>query len=574
MVPVRSAWGASSTRTLAAQCSRLGTLSRTSCINFQPSSPRAFCTSLLSHQLAGGPSETQDDPHFLTRQLANDLRLPLFPASGDQLHLLQDPSHFYQTLKDKIGQAKERIFLASLYIGKEETELIEHLESALRKNPQLQLTILVDALRGTREAAPTPSCASLVSRLHAQFPDRVNIRLYHTPNLKGWLKKLVGKRFNEGWGLQHMKIYGFDNDVVLSGANLSRDYFTNRRDRYLLVEDHKDVVDYLDSLVRTVGQFSFKLESTPGGDSTKEAQPTTDWKLVWDGGKDCPQPFGQDRSFTPYTEGSWTQAASGSLEEFTRRWSEQAALPAAEKRAAEKKADTVLLPLLQMGPLQIRQETRAIPEILKLGLQASPTQGRPATLGLTSGYFSLYKPYKALLLQAKAARTAIVKIVCAAPEANGFFQSKGVSGWIPEAYTWYEYQFWRALQRSKRLLGQDGRSVEEGGVEIREWNKDGWTYHAKGIWYSSPSSESSATSAPTMVHVGSSNYGSRSADLDLECTFLISTKSAELSGRFKEEFETLQADAKDVVDKELFERLDRKVRKRVRFAASILKGML
>ncbi|KAJ1032621.1 hypothetical protein NDA16_000644 [Ustilago loliicola] len=227
-----------------------------------------------------------------------------------------------------------------------------------------------------------------------------------------------------------------------------------------------------------------------------------------------------------------------------------------------------------MGPLNIRQETHAIPKILSLGLEAPDTQAKPPVLGLTSGYFSLYKPYKALLLRAKAARTAIVKIICAAPEANGFFQSKGVSGWIPEAYTRYEYQFWRALQRSKRLLGQNGRDVHDGGVEIREWNKDGWTYHAKGIWYTPPSAEPAAASAPTMVHVGSSNYGSRSADLDLECTFLISTQSKELSQRLKEEFETLQRDANDVVDEELFRRPDRQVRRRVRIAAWILKGML
>ena len=532
---------------------------------------RTIHASCQRHALEGSQQKTQQDPHFLTRKLAEELRLPVFPTSGDQLHLLQDPAHFYQTLKDKIGQAKERIFLASLYIGKEETELIEHLESALRRNPALQLTILVDALRGTREAAPTPSCASLVSRLHAQFPDRVNIRLYHTPNLKGWLKKVVGKRFNEGWGLQHMKIYGFDDDVVLSGANLSRDYFTNRRDRYLLVENHKDVADYLHALVHVVGQFSFKLETSSGQAGSAAAEQTTspDWKLIWDGGRDCPTPLNVRSHVEPYAEAGWTDAATKSLEDFTCQWHETALPSSAQSSSNGKKADTLLLPLLQMGPLEVRQETRAIPKILSLGLETPTVQGKPPTLSLTSGYFSLYKPYKALLLRAKAAHSAIVKIICAAPEANGFFQSKGVSGWIPEAYTWYEYQFWSALRRSNRLLAQNGKTADEGGVEIREWKKDGWTYHAKGIWYTPSSS-----AAPTMIHVGSSNYGSRSADLDLECTFLISTHSKELSHRFKEEFETLERDANDVVDEKLFKRPDRKVRRRVRIASWILKGML
>ncbi len=521
-------------------------------------------------------------PHALTRQLAQELSLPLFPASGKQLHLLQDPSHFYETLKRKIGQARSRIFLASLYIGKEEVELVQALEQALQRNPSLQLTILVDALRGTREAAPTPSCASLVSKLHAQFPDRVNIRLYHTPNLKGLLKKIVGKRFNEGWGLQHMKIYGFDDDVVLSGANLSRDYFTNRRDRYLLVEDHKDVADYLDSLVRVVGQFSFKLESSPqeAGSSAEAAQP--DWKLVWDGGRDCLNPEGQELS-APYAETGWSREASKSLEAFTRDWQHRTADTIGGGSDA---ADTLLLPLLQMGPLQIRQETQAIPRLLEVGLQASEPEKQPATLALTSGYFSLYKPYRKLLLRTQATRTAIVKIICAAPEANGFFRSKGVSGWIPDGYTWYEYQFWTALKRAKRLLGQNNRPHDQGGVEILEWKKEGWTYHAKGIWLTPSdaasqtnlgkpaSSDTAEVAAPTLVHVGSSNYGSRSADLDLECTFMISTSSTDLSLRFKDEFETLGRDANDVVNAELFQRPDRKVRWRVRVAAWILRRML
>ncbi|SJX61199.1 related to PGS1-phosphatidylglycerophosphate synthase [Sporisorium reilianum f. sp. reilianum] len=522
-----------------------------------------------SSPLQAVKSNLSEEPHFLTRRLADELRLPLFAASGDQLHLLKDPSHFYQTLKDKIGQAKERIFLASLYIGKEETELIEHLESALRQNLSLQLTILVDALRGTRESAPTPSCASLVSRLQAQFPDRVSIRLYHTPNLKGWLKKVVGKRFNEGWGLQHMKIYGFDDDVVLSGANLSRDYFTNRRDRYLLIEGHEEIADYLHSLVQLVGQFSFKLEAGANKDSAEAKETSPDWKLIWDGGKDSTPALSDQTEMQPYPKSGWTEAASNAVEEFTTKWHSRSRASAAE--SSEKNADTLLLPLLQMGPLKIRQETRAILQIIELALDAPPPQGPPPTLALTSGYFSLYEPYKKLLLRAKAAQSAIVKIICAAPEANGFFQSRGVSGWIPEAYTWYEYQFWRALRRSKRLLKQDGRDAEQGGVEIREWKKNGWTYHAKGIWFY-PSSAEAAT--PTMVHVGSSNYGSRSADLDLECTFLISTHSKQLSQKFKEEYAMLEQDAKDLVDGALFQRPDRKVRRRVRIASRILKGML
>lgn len=78
------------------------------------------------------------------------------------------------------------------------------------------MSILTDCLRGTREA-PEPSSASLLAPLADEFGDRVEIRMYHTPNLTGLRKKHIPRRINEGWGLQHMKLYGVDDEIILSG---------------------------------------------------------------------------------------------------------------------------------------------------------------------------------------------------------------------------------------------------------------------------------------------------------------------------------------------------------------------
>lgn len=87
----------------------------------------------------------------------------------------------------------------------------------MKRNSQLQVSVLTDALRGTREA-PKPSCASLLAPLIEEFgPERVEIRLYHTPNLTGLRKRLIPNRVNEGWGLQHMKLYGVDDEIIMSG---------------------------------------------------------------------------------------------------------------------------------------------------------------------------------------------------------------------------------------------------------------------------------------------------------------------------------------------------------------------
>lgn len=43
-------------------------------------------------------------------------------------------------------------------------------------------------------------------------------------------------------------------------ANLSDNYFTNRQDRYVLFNDSKSLADFFDNLVKTVGNFSFKMK--------------------------------------------------------------------------------------------------------------------------------------------------------------------------------------------------------------------------------------------------------------------------------------------------------------------------
>src|SRR5579859_6751653 len=58
----------------------------------------------------------------LTRKL--DGLAPRFELGRGDIQVLNTPEEFYTTLCRKILGAKERVFLSSLYIGKEETELV------------------------------------------------------------------------------------------------------------------------------------------------------------------------------------------------------------------------------------------------------------------------------------------------------------------------------------------------------------------------------------------------------------------------------------------------------------------
>ena len=84
--------------------------------------------------------------------------------------------------------------------------------------------------------------------------------LYHTPNLRGILKKTLPGKFSEIIGLQHTKVFVFDNDVCISGANLSSDYFTQRQDRYILIKDAPKLANYFEGLIDSIASFSFDLK--------------------------------------------------------------------------------------------------------------------------------------------------------------------------------------------------------------------------------------------------------------------------------------------------------------------------
>ena len=60
-------------------------------------------------------------------------------------------------------------------------------------------------------------------------------------------------------------------------------------------------------------------------------------------------------------------------------------------------------------------------------------------------------------------------------QANGFYGSRGISGRIPEGYTLLEQRFMQAVIAAGRVPSPD-----KPGIQLQEWERAGWTYHAKG----------------------------------------------------------------------------------------------
>lgn len=183
---------------------------------------------------------------------------PCFPIRANSVTIINEPNVFYKTLLKRSAEAKSRITLASLYLGTGELEqvfvdTISKNENFLKGN--LKLNVLLDYARGSRYQHN--SRTMLLPLIEKQ--KNCQVSLYHTPVLRGLRKKFAPERFNEIFGLQHMKLYIFDDYLIISGANLSNDYFTNRQDRYFEIKD-RELADFYDGLVSKVQDFSLKLD--------------------------------------------------------------------------------------------------------------------------------------------------------------------------------------------------------------------------------------------------------------------------------------------------------------------------
>jgi CDP-diacylglycerol--glycerol-3-phosphate 3-phosphatidyltransferase len=370
--------------------------------------------------------------------------------------------------QDKISKAKSRIYLSTLYIGKTEHELITTIRTALSTNPDLRISFLTDSLRGTRET-PDPSTASLLTPLISEFgKDRVEVRMYHTPNLTGLRKKYIPKRINEGWGLQHMKLYGIDDEIILSGANLSSDYFSNRQDRYHIFHS-ADLTAYFAKIHAGVASLSFDLQPS-------DAPGSGGYSMSWPSTNPAPSPLDDPKKYK--------DAATKHLAHLL--------TPANSPAKSNKQigeGTTTIYPILSLVPLLSPPTSTELPALTSILTHLASAPLTNSSWTFTAGYFNMTSSFRRLLL---STRPASGTVLTAHPHANGFYGSKGVSGMLPDAYTHLAKMFLKKVRHE----GLDG------SIGLREWKKGmvgqdgGWTYHAKGLWVTFPSSSSIAPEDP------------------------------------------------------------------------------
>ncbi|XP_037611648.1 CDP-diacylglycerol--glycerol-3-phosphate 3-phosphatidyltransferase, mitochondrial [Sebastes umbrosus] len=458
--------------------------------------------------------------------------VPAFRVPGTHIHILTSPDQFYQTMKARIKTAKRRVVMASLYLGtgQLEQELVDCMEEALQRSqdnsdaPDLKVSILLDFTRGSRGQI---NSRTMLLPLLQRFDSQMRVSLYHTPDLRGLLRLLVPQRFNETIGVQHIKVYLFDDSIIISGANLSDSYFTNRQDRYVLLENCSEVADFFSDLVEAVGDISLQLQ--PNDSVTMLEGMVHPYK-------------GNRQDFS-------ASARKRIMEVVNMAHVRQRLLNGSEdsedERMSDGEEDTWVFPLVQMKPLGIQVDEQVTQRLLT-------DAGPDSTVFLTSGYFNLTRAYMQLVLGAGAS----YRILTASPEVNGFFGARGIAGAIPAAYIHIARQFYNQVCH----LGQEER------VHLHEYHRSQWTFHAKGLWYYLQGQD-----RPCLTLIGSPNFGYRSVHRDLEAQIAIVTENEELQSQLQEEQERLYQRSTEVSGS-TFEQPDRHVKLWVKLVTPLIKN--
>ncbi|KAI4291744.1 CDP-diacylglycerol---glycerol-3-phosphate 3-phosphatidyltransferase [Pancytospora philotis] len=173
----------------------------------------------------------------------------------DDFYVVDSPAEFHRMTIDKT-RAAGSVCLACLCMdaGDEARVLIDAL-AARRANKQ-PTTLYLDRYRNMGNAA-------LVEYLNGkELWD--NVRLVDRAKFK-----FLPKMLNELLGVYHLKAYVFDDEVCISGANLSSPYFVDRVDRYYFIK-HRGLADYISRHVHNYNYTNCKDDNLKIVDETEE----------------------------------------------------------------------------------------------------------------------------------------------------------------------------------------------------------------------------------------------------------------------------------------------------------------
>lgn len=489
-------------------------------------------------------------------------KLPVYRKfSLDDFHVnsaggIASPDDFHSFLCERINSAQERIVLASLYIGVgsgglispttaalaedkrcKEDELLQALHNAAANNNLQKMQILLDANRALRKVSVTTNRSrqshgaeganvqtnSAEAILAGMDPfirrcgDNINLQssinngLFLFPVHGKRLRTILPSPLNEVAGVFHIKAYIVDDMLILSGANLSEEYFCNRVDRYMLFTNGGGgLVNFYSDLCEVLCEYAIRYDG-PQNESTKRRDLLSSLMSSRDE-KDKKQKL----------ELSLMRLFDGNFQSQELEDSEN------DEEVVAYAIPTFQIPTSFLDrPICIPSDTEVTQNLLLTALDSSREYS--ASVRLSSAYLNLTRKLLAVLTQfgRKTNVGGAPYILTAGPISHGFAPKKGgdhrrrktsiveyVKATIPKAFL--------------ILVQETAQSITSAGGKVFLYEREGWTYHAKGVWVTANDVRShhhtemiQAPSSLLATIIGSSNYGARSEDLDVESNCII-----------------------------------------------------
>jgi CDP-diacylglycerol--glycerol-3-phosphate 3-phosphatidyltransferase len=238
---------------------------------------------------------------------------------------------------------------------------------------------------------------------------------------------------------------------------LNKTYFDNRQDRYLKLKNSPNLCKFFIDIIETVAKQSFKVESN-------QEEPIFM-------GKHHPYK-GDNKQYRIEVE----KSLSSLINTYQIRYPKPQSL---------SNDQVLVVPLIQMGLFNINYD-RDFNVYLYSHLPMN------SKLYLTTSYLNITKEYTKELIDNKREDTTI-SLLTAAPQANGYYTSRGLLGYIPAVYSEIEREF---VERAKIKCSNERQ------IQMFEYYRPKWTYHAKGLWLCEEDD-----TYPTLTYIGSSNFG-------------------------------------------------------------------
>ncbi len=324
----------------------------------------------------------------------------------------------------------DRIALATLYVGTGdlELELVHQIAKIQRsRHGKIDIDFLVDFHRGQRLTSPGKHEAwagknALSSVQMLKNVENSNCYLFKSPAMNAIEDAVLRGTAREICGVQHMKIYVFDDYSLISGANLSDTYFTNRQDRYFLIKS-SELANYLQNMIKTIGKFSFKTGS---------------------------------KDFIQKPELSGEENFKEKIEDFVN--------PSKDMSFHDERNNVLIFPSFQLGSYSLNQEKNLLKDVFSNCDSEHHIQ-------LASAYLNFPDFINDMIMQASNPTTLITANI----DANGFFGAKGLKSLVPQFYESLTYTMHHSLSQSKY--------PEQKALHL--YSRLDWSYHQKGLWISS-----------------------------------------------------------------------------------------